>query len=148
MITICFGSETGNAEGLADDAKAHFEGAGNKVEVYALEDVTLAELSEKEHVLIITSTWGDGEPPSNALSFDEELANPGETRLDTVKYSVLALGDSAYPEFCKFGKDIDEKFAALGAKQIYPIKMCDVFFDDEYKEWIEGVSNGMSSVPA
>lgn len=148
MITICFGSETGNAEGLADDTKAYFEGKGQQVEQFALEDVTLADLAAKEHVLIITSTWGDGEPPSNAISFEEDMQEPGNIRMESVKYSVLALGDTNYPEFCKFGKDIDEKFEELGAKRIFPIQECDIDFDDDYKKWLEGVSQAISGVPA
>lgn len=145
MITICYGSETGNAESLADMAKTHFEQKNQPVELFALEDISLSDMAQKSHVLIITSTWGDGEPPTNAISFSEELESESELNLSSLQYSILALGDSAYPDFCQFGRDVDDKLAELGAKAIYPRKECDVDFDAEYEEWIEGVTQSMQT---
>lgn len=137
--TILWGSQTGNAEGLARKLlkrlkKGHFE-----PESHDMADYDRERLAREKNLLIITSTYGDGEPPDNAAEFYEWLLSDAAPKLDGVAYSVLALGDSGYPDFCKCGVDIDQRLAALGATRIVDRIDCDVEFDTEFTEWSEGI---------
>ena len=97
-----------------------------------------SKFASHKRILIITSTWGEGEMPDNA----EELWNAtsaSNPSLSGVHYSVCAIGDSSYDEFCKAGEDWDEKFAALGATRIVTMKLCDVDFDEPWSQWVAEV---------
>jgi sulfite reductase (NADPH) flavoprotein alpha-component len=88
----------------------------------------------------VISTHGDGEPPAAAKKFYNHVHQNG-FKLPQLKYSVLALGDSAYPLFCKAGEDVDEQLNKLGANRIAPLQKCDVDYDVEADEWFSKVIN-------
>ncbi|MCH7225759.1 sulfite reductase flavoprotein subunit alpha [Haloferula sp. A504] len=137
--TILWGSQTGNAEGLARKLVKRLKKGNFEPESFDMADYDRDRLPKESNVLIITSTYGDGEPPDNAADFYEWILSDEAPKLEGVSYSVLALGDTDYPDFCKCGIDIDERFAALGAKRIVDRIDCDVDFDDEFKQWYEGI---------
>lgn len=148
MITIGFGSETGTAEELAEKTKAHLESKGLSAELFVLEDLSLDTLTSKTTFIVITSTWGDGEPPTNAISFAEALEASGSIKLPELKFSVLALGDTAYPEFCKFGRDVDEQLEGLGATRLLERQDCDIDFESDYEAWLQSITDKLSGVLA
>jgi sulfite reductase (NADPH) flavoprotein alpha-component len=110
--------------------------------------VSPADLSTSGHVLIITSTYGDGEPPDNAASLHAALHAEDAPTLTEVCYSVLALGDSSYPDFCKCGRDFDQRLSALGARCLAPIVECDVDYDQPFASWISQLEQALGSVTA
>ena len=137
-LAIFFGSQTGNAAGLAEKTAKLAVAYGLEPTVIDMDGYDQSKFSSHKRILIITSTWGEGEMPDNA----EELWNAtsaSNPSLSGVHYSVCAIGDSSYDEFCKAGEDWDEKFAALGATRIVAMKMCDVDFDEPWSQWVAEV---------
>ncbi len=143
-VTILYGSQTGNAQGLAEKAGKTLEGNGFNVTVSSMSDFKPNNLKKVENLLIVASTHGEGDPPDNALSFHEFLHGRRAPKLDNLRYSVLALGDSSYEFFCKTGKDFDHRLEELGGKRLYDRVDCDLDYDEPAAEWIQGVLSGLS----
>ncbi|BDS09002.1 sulfite reductase [NADPH] flavoprotein alpha-component [Oceaniferula spumae] len=147
-ITILWGSQTGNAENLAKKTGKSLAKVGFTPDVVDMAAYDKTKLASEEHLLIITSTYGDGDPPDNAMDLHAWLMSDAAPKLEGLKYSVLALGDTDYPDFCICGIEFDERLAALGAEKIHDRIDCDVDFDDNYALWRSGVlaSLGTESV--
>jgi sulfite reductase (NADPH) flavoprotein alpha-component len=137
-LTIVFASESGNCETLAGDMAKRARKLGFKPRVIDMADLELADLTEAKRLVIIAATWGEGEPPARAARIYGELMGEGAPRLDGVDYGVLALGDTAYAEFCAVGKRIDERLGALGAKRAVERVDCDLDFAKPAADWIGG----------
>lgn len=144
-LTILYGSQTGTAEGLAKKASKEAEKRGFRPRVVCMEKHDTLDLAKEENVLVITSTYGDGEPPDNAQAFWNYFKGESVPPLTHLNFSVLALGDTNYSEFCKFGKLCDERFEQLGAQRVHPRVDCDVDYDGPAKSWTEGVFAALSS---
>lgn len=144
-VTILFGSQTGNAQGLAKKSAKALEGKGFNVTVSAMSDFKPNQLKKLKNLLIIVSTHGEGEPPDNALSFHEFLHGKRAPKLDDLQFSVLSLGDSSYEYFCQTGKDFDKKLEELGGTRLYPRFDCDLDFEEPASEWIEGVIGSLNT---
>ena len=138
-VTILWGSQTGNAEGCAKRMAKALGGGQFESTVIDLADYDIAKLSEEKNLLLITSTYGDGEPPDNATDFVETLESDSAPKMEGVKFSVLALGDSEYPDFCETGKVIDRRFGELGGERIYDRIDCDVDYDEPFDTWKAGI---------
>ena len=128
-LRILFGTQTGNAEGVANDAAAAAKAQGFEVKVSGLDEIELDEFAGLKHVLIVTSTYGEGEMPDNAELFWEALSASTAPRLEGVSYGVLALGDTGYDEFCQAGKLFDIRLEQLGATRVVTRTDCDVDFE-------------------
>ncbi|MEH7308843.1 assimilatory sulfite reductase (NADPH) flavoprotein subunit [Neobacillus drentensis] len=152
-VTILFGSQTGNAQGLAKKAAKKLEADGFQVTVLAMSDFKPNNLKKVENLLIVASTHGEGTPPDNALSFHEFLHGKRAPKLDHLRFSILALGDSSYEFFCQTGKDFDKRLEELGGLRLYPRFDCDLDYDEPAAEWLAGVlsnlkeGDGGSKVP-
>lgn len=142
-VTILYGSQTGNARGLAKKSAQTLEAKGYQVTVSAMSDFKANNLKKLQNLLIIASTHGEGEPPDNAISFHEFLNSKRAPKLDELHFSVLALGDSSYEFFCQTGKDFDARLEELGGTRLYPRFDCDVDFDEPAAEWLEGVLSSL-----
>jgi sulfite reductase (NADPH) flavoprotein alpha-component len=154
-LVVLYGSQTGTAEGLAKKMKTEASKRGFEPKVVDMAKYDSLDLSKESNVLIVTSTYGDGDPPDNAQGFWNYLSSETAPRLEHVQYSVLALGDTNYPAFCQFGKVCDARLEALGAKRIHPRVDCDVDYDASAKAWTDAVfrtllssSNGASPTAA
>lgn len=143
-ITILYGSQTGNAQSLAEKSGKTLEERGYKVTVSSMSDFKPNNLKKLENLLIVVSTHGEGDPPDNALSFHEFLHGKRAPKLDDLRFSVLSLGDSSYEFFCQTGKEFDQRLEDLGGTRLYPRIDCDLDFDEPAAEWIEGVYAGLS----
>jgi len=106
-LSILFGSQTGNAEALAKRAANEARKLGFAPAVHDLATYAADQLTSARRVLVITSTYGDGDPPDNAKPFWERIRNGTAPTIADLQYAVLALGDSSYPNFCAFGKAVD-----------------------------------------
>ncbi len=142
-IKILFGSETGNSEGLAQGAKKDLENSGYNAEILDMSDVTISALERYEYILIVTSTWGDGEPPTNAEKLYNELSEAADVDLSKLNYAVFAIGQSFYSNFCKAGVDFDKFLHKFGAKRILPIETSDDDFDEKFPTWLKEVKKSL-----
>ncbi len=138
-ITVLYGSQTGNAEKIARALLARLLEKGFAARLESMGSYKTAQLKRDHCLLLITSTHGEGDPPDNARLFHEFLHGKKAPKLDRLRYSVLALGDTSYEYFCKIGRDFDARLEALGAKRVYPRADCDVDYDDTAEAWMEGV---------
>ena len=138
-ILILFGTVTGNAESLAQRTAEIIARRGFNVRVKDMAHYTVDALSQESCVVIIASTYGNGEPPDDAAPFWERVVQKDGLDLRNVKFSVLALGNSTYDHFCKCGRDLDAALERHGATRFYPRVDCDVDYDVPAKRWTEGV---------
>ena len=135
-LNILFGSQTGNAAGLAEKTAKLASNYGLEPNIVDMDGLDPARLATMKRVMIITSTWGEGEMPDNADAMWNAI-NANGPALGSVHFSVCAIGDTSYDEFCKAGHDWNNKLAALGGTEAYPIQECDVDFEPPWKLWVE-----------
>ncbi len=145
-LRILYGTQTGNAEGVANDAAAAAKLQGFDVTVSGLDEIELDEFAGLKYVLIITSTYGEGEMPDNAELFWEALSSTVAPRLEGVSFGVLALGDTSYDGFCQAGKLFDTRLEQLGANRVITRADCDVDYEVQAAEWVQAAVGSL--VPA
>ncbi|MFJ5963201.1 assimilatory sulfite reductase (NADPH) flavoprotein subunit [Bacillus sp. NPDC093026] len=143
-VTVLYGSQTGNAEGLAKKTAKSLEEKGFQVTLSSMTDFKPNSLKKINNLLIIVSTHGEGDPPDNAISFHEYVHGRRAPKLDHLRYSVLALGDSSYEFFCQTGKEFDERLKELGGKRLFDRVDCDLDYDEPFSEWLQGVTLSLS----
>jgi sulfite reductase (NADPH) flavoprotein alpha-component len=136
-LTILFGTESGNAEALAAQARKAAAKLGFAPKVIDMADFTPAQAAATENLLIVASTWGEGDPPQRAVDFYEALMADDAPRFEKTRFAVLALGDHAYAQFCEIGRKIDERLAALGGARITDRIECDLDFETPATGWID-----------
>lgn len=138
-LTILFGSESGNAEGLADRLKDSASQEGFACKVVDMADAKIGELSKAENLLVLVSTWGEGEPPSRASDFYDAIMAEKAVEFQGVNYSVCGLGDSSYEHFNQMGTDFDKRLEQLGGTRIHDKVLCDLEFEGPYTGWANSV---------
>jgi flavodoxin/succinate dehydrogenase/fumarate reductase-like Fe-S protein/ferredoxin len=134
-LTILFGSQTGNAAGLAEKTAKMATNYGLEASVVDMDGYDKSNLANIKRLLVITSTWGEGEMPDNAEVLWQSVQSDAPA-LAAMHYSVCAIGDTSYDEFCKAGHDWDGKLSSLGATSVQEIKLCDVDFEPPWSEWV------------
>ena len=143
-ITILVGSQTGNSEALAEQLHSLAAGRGLKTAVKKMGDYKLQQLKAEKNLLVIVSTYGEGEPPDNAKELVEYLFSKRAPSLRQMHFAVLGLGDSGYEFFCKTGIDFDRRLEELGATRIHPRVDCDVDYESSAEAWMDAVLNVLS----
>ena len=146
-ITSLYGSETGNAQGLAEIFEERLSNIGHNVTLKAMDEFKPKNLKNVEDLFIITSTQGEGDPPDNAAELHEFIHGRKAPKLEGVRFSVLALGDQTYEFFCQTGKDFDKKLEELGAERLYERVDCDVDYEEDAEKWMANVINTIDSAP-
>ncbi len=141
-LSILFGSQTGNAETLAKRAAREAGRRGFAPTILDLGNYPFDRIASEGRLLIITSTYGDGDPPDNAKAFWNSL-QAGGPNLAQTRFAVCALGDSNYPKFCGFGREVDARLEALGAARIHPRADCDVDYEEPFAKWLDGALAGI-----
>ncbi len=144
-VTVLFGSQTGNSSGLSKKLAKKLEEQGLQVTLSSMGDFKPNGLKKIENLLIIVSTHGEGEPPDNAIPLHEFLNSKRAPKLESLRYSVLALGDTSYEFFCQTGKDFDKRLQELGGTPLVPRVDCDVDFDEQAAEWMNDVLASLSA---
>ncbi|MFT5454821.1 MAG: sulfite reductase (NADPH) flavoprotein alpha-component [Myxococcota bacterium] len=127
-IRILFGTETGNAEDSANELADVLRQRGWHTDVFDMDDYQPSDLASESLVLVITSTFGNGDPPVNAEALMEHLKDDAPA-LSGVRYGVCALGDSTYPRYAQCGRDFDRRLAECGAERVIPLQVCDADFE-------------------
>ncbi len=145
-LLVLYGSQSGTAEGLAKKFAKEATTKGFAPRVMELNAAAKLDLTQEARAVIITSTWGDGEPPDNATDFWSHISAESAPKLENLSYSVLALGDRNYSEFCGAGKRFDERLEKLGARRIHPRVDCDLDYDAPAKGWMDGVWPALKTV--
>ena len=144
-VTVLYGSQTGNAQKLAEKAGKTLQERGFQVTISSMNDFKANSLKKIQNLLIVVSTYGEGEAPDNALSFYEFLNSKRAPKLDHLSFSVLALGDSSYEFFCLTGKEFDQRLEGLGGTRLYPRFDCDLDYDEPASEWLNGVIDSLTT---
>lgn len=135
-LTILYGSQTGNAETLAETLSERARAKGLEVHCYDMDEYPVRQLKKERQLALITSTHGEGDPPDNALELHEFLHGRKAPKLKDTRYAVLALGDSSYEHYCQTGKDFDQRLKALGATPLLGRVDCDVDYDQPSEQWM------------
>ena len=136
-MLILYGTETGNSELLAMDAEKLAKNNQFDVAVNGMDEIGLEEIQEHKNVIIVCSTWGDGEQPDNAVDLYETTVDSDDNCLEGINFAVLALGDTAFDLFCEAGIQWDEIFELKGGNRINNRIDCDTDYDDDAEQWIE-----------
>jgi len=144
-LTILYGSQTGNAKGVASAIKAQAEARGLPVTLASMADYKPKQLKKESHLLVVVSTYGEGEPPESAVDLFEQLKKGKIGKLDGLKFAVLGLGDSSYEFFCQTGKDFDGFLSKAGAERIYELASLDVAYQDAARNWGEQALNAIAA---
>lgn len=153
-LTILYGTQTGTAESLAKQAAKEAGKRGFAATVLDMADVSVDQLANHANLLLITSTYGEGEPPDNAKAFHVALqtavAAPSAptSQLASLRYSVCSLGDTNYTLFCQAGKDFDSHLEKLGATRVTPRTDCDVDYEGPFTAWLDNTLTALGSAPA
>ena len=147
-LLIIFGTETGNTEALADDAKSFAGEYGLDAKIMDMDDVSVDDLSNSKRLLICCSTWGEGDQPTNAEDLYEDTCESDAGCMENVHFAVLALGDTAYEFFCESGKQWDTVIEEKGGTRVNDRIDCDVDYDDddECENWIKATLEKLGNV--
>ncbi|MGY3890249.1 assimilatory sulfite reductase (NADPH) flavoprotein subunit [Aeromonas mytilicola] len=144
-LTILYGSQTGNAKGVASAIQAQAKAHGLPVTLTSMADYKPKQLKKESHLLVIVSTYGEGEPPESAVDLFEQLKKGKIGKLEGLKFAVLGLGDSSYEFFCQTGKDFDDFLSKAGAERIHELASLDVDYQDAAKAWGEQAVNAIAA---
>jgi sulfite reductase (NADPH) flavoprotein alpha-component len=145
-VTILYGTETFTAEGYAERTGELLEELGYSTTVTDMEDFDPEQISSVRTLLVITSTYGNGDPPANAEPLFDHVMADNAPRLSQLRFSICGLGDTTYPRFAQCGKDFDRRFADLGGSRLAKRQDCDVDIDPPWEEWVEWVKAGLETL--
>jgi sulfite reductase (NADPH) flavoprotein alpha-component len=152
-LTILFGSQTGTSEGLAKKAAKEAGKRGFAAAVVDMAQTDTSKLAAEKNVLVIVSTYGDGEPPDTAKALHTALAASATNSLadrpfSALRFSVCALGDTNYAQFCRCGTDFDTFLARLGGERVAPRVDCDLEYEEKFTAWLNTALSALAAPAA
>jgi sulfite reductase (NADPH) flavoprotein alpha-component len=139
-LTILYGSQTGNAKGIAQEYKAKAEAAGITVNLVSMADYKAKQLKNETHLVVVVSTHGEGDAPDDAVELYDFIGSKKAPKIPELRYAVIGLGDSSYEFFCQTAKDFDARLEALGAKRISQRVDCDVDYETAANAFIDQIT--------
>ena len=145
-LLLIFGTETGNAEELAEDAANMAKGFDLEATVMDMEDIEPDDISTSKRLIVVCSTWGEGEQPVNAQDLYDAVEETEEGSMAGVNFAVLALGDTAFELFCESGKEWDTILEEKGGNRVNDRIDCDTDYDDYAEEWLEDTLGLMKEI--
>jgi len=143
-LTILFASQTGNSKGVAQQLAAQATARGIANRLVSMADYKVKNIKDESHLIIVTSTNGEGEAPDDAIDLHQFLATKKAPKLEGLKFAVLGLGDSSYEFFCQTGKDFEQRISALGAEIIVDRLDADVDYEKVTQGWFEQALNAVA----
>jgi sulfite reductase (NADPH) flavoprotein alpha-component len=136
-LTVVYGSQTGNARRLAEKLARDAENAGLAVRLVRADAYPQRELKAERLLYVVISTQGDGDPPDDARGLVDFITGRRAPQLADLKYAVLGLGDSSYPQFCAIGRRLDARLAELGASRVLAAGEADLDIETIATPWLE-----------
>lgn len=148
-LTILYGTESGNSEELAAQSVKLAKKRGFKAVMKNMADIPVKDLAKAENLLVIVSTWGEGDAPEAAVAFHKEFM-ASAPKLSNTRFAVCGLGDTSYEHFCQIGKDFDRRLEELGAVRAADRVDCDVDYEEAYGVWVDAALKSLApdDVPA
>lgn len=147
-LTIAYATDSGNAEEVAATAKKLAAKQGFTAKLVDMADVGPADLAGIKNLLVVASTWGEGDPPERAIDCYNALMAEDAPSFEGVNFSVLALGNSSYVNFCEVGKRLDERLEQLGGNRLAERVDCDLDFEEPASSWTSGVLDRVLDIAA
>ncbi|WP_039057180.1 bifunctional nitrate reductase/sulfite reductase flavoprotein subunit alpha [Enterobacter sp. Bisph1] len=147
-VLVLWASTTGNAQAFARRCAEHFLHAGQTVKLRGMDRVSVADINAAPYLLLIASTFGDGDPPGNGSALWAALSAENCPQFSTTAFAVLAFGDANYQQFCGFGRKLDARLAALGAQRLWECQPCDVGNDETAPQWLATIQRDILGTDA
>lgn len=139
-VTVLFGSQTGNSEGIAGELVDALKSKGVTAQMQDMGTYKTQNLKQEKNVCVVISTHGEGDPPDTAIDLHAFINGRRAPKMDGISFAVLALGDTSYEHFCKTGKDFDQRFFELGGTRLLDRVDCDVDYEDKAEAWVSEVA--------
>ncbi|MFV0431602.1 MAG: sulfite reductase flavoprotein subunit alpha [Alphaproteobacteria bacterium] len=144
-VAILYATQSGNSKGIAEDTTKQLKQQGIEASVYNMNNIKLKKLAEYQVILAVVATYGEGEPPDDAIGFFEEITGKKKPFLKDIAFATLALGDSSYEHFCTAGHDFHQALQNLGAKPLADVFEADLDFEEVAQNWQKHILEYLSS---